>query len=105
MYFLILSLLLLLVGVDLVFSTLGVGIFGMALSIVALCIGSDLVRSVGRVTLGDGVVWTGSSCWGGLVAVSKVTRRGVSGAVGSFGVRSGSGALLRMSFSFVKASI
>ena len=105
MYFLIFSLLPLLVGVDFAFSTLGVGAFRMALSIVTLCIGSGLVHSVGRVTLGDGVVWTGSSICGGLVVASKVTHFGTSSAVCSSGVGSGSGALLTMSFSFVKASI
>ena len=104
--FLILSLLSSLVGLGFVFSTLGIGAaFGMALSIVTLCIGSVLIRSVGRITLGDGVAWTGSSIWGGLVVASNLTRRGPFGAFGSFGVGSGSGALLRMSFSFVNASI
>ena len=105
MYFLILSLLPLLVGGIFAFSTLGVGAVRMVLSIVTLWIRSGLVRSVGRVTLGDGVVWFGSSIWGGFVVASKVSRLGTSGAVGSSGVGSGSGALLRMSFSFVKASI
>ena len=99
------SLLMLLFGLDFDFSTLAVGAFRMALSIVIMCIGSGCVRSVGPVTLGDGVLWIGLSICGGLVISSKVTCRGSIGTVGSSSAGSGSGALLRMLFSFVKASI
>ena len=105
MYFLILSLLSLLVGEVFAVSTLGVGVFGMDLSIVTLWIGSGLVRVVICVTLGDGVVWFGSSVWGGFAVLSKVTRFCTAGAVGSPSVGSVPGELLRMLFSLVKASI
>ena len=105
MNFLILSLLSLLFGVSFAFSTLGIGAFRMALSIMTLCIGSGLVRSVGPATFGDGLWWIGSLICGGLVVSSKVTHRGSAGAVGSSGAEFGSGTLFRMSFSFVKASI
>jgi hypothetical protein len=105
MYFLILSLLSLLFGLDFDFSTLGVDAFRMALSIVTLCIGSGRIRSVGFVTLGGGISFIGSSICAGLVVSSKVTCRGAVGTMGSSGAGSGSGVLLRMSFSFVSASI
>ena len=82
----------------------------MALSILTLCIGSGCLRFVSSITLGSGISVFGTSVCGGLVVSSKVTLRGSVGMVrnsgiGSSGVGSGSGALLRMLFSFVNASI
>jgi hypothetical protein len=57
---------------------------------VTLGIGSGCVRSSGLITLGVG---TGSSICGDLAVLSKVTRRGSVGMVGSSGSGSGSGAL------------
>ena len=47
----------------------------------------------------------GSSFCGGLVVVSKVTRRGSAGMACNSGIGSGSGVLLSMLSSFVNASI
>ena len=105
MYLLIRSLLLLLFGLVCGFSTLGVCAFGIVLSIVALCIGPCRVRSISFLTLGSGVLLVGTSVCGGLVVSLKVTRRGSVEVGGSSGAGSGSGTLLRMSFSFVNASI
>ena len=71
-YLLIRSLLSLLSELVFSFATLGVCIFGMALSIVTLCLGSGCVRSVGSFTLGRGSM-VGSSFCSGLVVSSKVT--------------------------------
>ena len=104
-YLLICSLLLLLFRLDFGFSTLGVCTFGMVLSIMTLCIGLGRLRSVNSITLGSGISVIGASVCGGLVVLSKVTRSGSVDTVGSSGVGSGSGALLRISFSCVNASI
>ena len=116
-YFLIRSLLSLVFGLDFgVFTpgvcefgigvfTLGVFAFRMALSIMTLCIGSGRVHSVGSITLGSGASLIGASVCAGLVVSSKITRRGSVGTVGSSGIWSSSGALLRMSFSFINAFI
>ena len=92
----------LLLGLDFVFSTLGVCAFRIILSNMTLCIGSGCVRSSGLITIAVGIV---SSICGNLAVLSKVTRHGSVRMVGSFGSGSGSGALLRMTLSFVKASI
>ena len=82
----------------------------MALSILTLCIGLGCVRSVGSIALGSGILVFGTSFCGGLIVSLKVTCRGSVGMVrssgiGSSGVGFGSGALLRILFSFVNASI
>ncbi len=105
MSLLIHSLLSLLFGLVCGFSTLGVCAFGIVLSIVALCIGPGRVRSISFLTLGSGVLLIDTSVCGGLVVSSKVTRRGSGEVDGLSGAGSGSGTLLRMSFSFVNASI
>ena len=92
----------LLLGLDFIFSTLGVCAFGIILSIVTFCIGSGCVRSSGLITVAVGI---GSSICGDLAVLSKLTHRGSVGMVGSFGSGSGSGALVRITLSFVKASI
>ena len=103
-YLLIRSLLSLLSELGFSFPTLGVRIFGMALSIMTLCFGSGRVRSVGSFTLGRGSV-VGSLFCSGLVVSSKVTRRGSAGMARNSGIGSGSGVLLSMLSSFVNASI
>ena len=103
-YLLIRSLLSLLSELIFSFATLGVRVFGMALSIVTLCLGSGRVCSVGSITLGRGSV-VGSSFCGGLVVSSKLTRHGSVGMVHNSDIGSGSGVLLRMLSSFVNASI
>ena len=103
-YLLICSLLLLLFGLVFGFSTLGVPVFGMTLSIMTLCLGSGHVRSVNSITLGRGSV-AGSSFCGGLVVSSNVTRFGSVGMARNSGIGSGSGVLLRMLSSFVNAFI
>ena len=104
-YLLIRSLLLLLFRLDFGFSTLGVCTFGMVLLIVTLCFGLGRVCSIDSITLGSGISVIDASVCGGLVVLSKVTCSGSVGADGSSGVGSGSGALLRISFSCVNASI
>ena len=104
-YLLICSLLLLLFRLDFGYSTLGVCTFGMVLSIMTLCIGLGCLRSVNSITLGSGISVIGASVCGGLVVLSKVTRSGSVGTVGSSGAGFGSGALLRISLSLVNASI
>jgi hypothetical protein len=104
-YLLIRSLLSLFFGLVFVFSILGVRAFGMALSIMTLCIGSGRARPVSSIALGCGVSVVGSLFCGGLVVSSKVTCHGSVGMACNSGIGSGSGALLKMLSSFVNASI
>jgi hypothetical protein len=103
-YLLIRALLSLLFGLVFGFSTLGVRVFGMTLSILTLCLGSGCVHSIGSVTLGCGSV-VGSSFCGGLIVSSKVICHGSVGMARNSGIWSGSGVLLRMLSSSVNASI
>ena len=104
-YLLIHSLLLLPFGLVFGFSTLGVRAFGMALSIMTLCIGSGCVHSISSITLGHGISVVGSLFCGGLVVLSKVTCRGSVRMAHSSGAGSGSCLLLMMLSSFFNASI
>ncbi len=92
------------VVVDLVLYTLGVGMFLIGLSIVAVFIGATVVRWIELFTFGLGAVLFGSVSCGGFVAWSKVTHLG-SGAGFSLGVGAVTSVLFRMSSSFLSALI
>ena len=83
--------------------TLGVGVFGIDFSIVALWIGLELVRCGCSITLGVIVGSLGFVSAGALVALSKV----ILCCIGPVAVVVGtcSGLLLRIASSFCSASI
>jgi hypothetical protein len=91
------------VVVDLVLCTLGVGMFVIGLSIVAVVIGAAFERWVELFTLGLGAVFDADSC-GGFAAWSKVTCLG-SGAGFSLCVGAITGVLFRMPSSFLNALV
>jgi hypothetical protein len=93
-----------LVVVDLVLCTLGVGMFVIGLSIVAVVIGAAVVCWVQLFTFGLGAVLFNSDSCGGFAAWSKVTRLS-SGAGFSLCVGAVTGVLFRMSSRFLSALI
>jgi hypothetical protein len=93
-----------LVVVDLVLCTLGVYMFVIGLSIVAVMIGVVFVRWGELFTLGVGALLFDSDSCGGFAGWSKVTHLG-SGAGFSLCVGAVTGVLLKMLSSFLSALI